>query len=131
MIEVKRASPCIFRSRTQAGVSVTARRPTVMAAFVPVEYFADTAVRDLQTPTDLTRTHALQSHLKDLHSQVVGQRATVGEHPAVLIHRFTACTATDQHDIGYVTQCSASCFVTERINYTAVQKNPYPCYIFE
>jgi len=46
-------------------------------------------MRHLETTTDLARTNALQSHLKDLHSQIVRQRSAVGEHATVLIHRFT------------------------------------------
>jgi len=56
---------------------------------VPVEYFANAAVRNLETSTDLTRTNTLQSHLKDFYSQIVRQWSTISEHATVLIHRFT------------------------------------------
>ena len=51
----------------------------------PVQYLADTAMRHLQLAADLTGSYALQGQLQDLHSQVLRQRATIGEDATILV----------------------------------------------
>jgi len=56
---------------------------------LPVENLADAAMRHLQLTTNFTRPHTVNGHVKDLHSQVIRQRAPVSEVTSVLIHVLT------------------------------------------